>query len=223
MSRPLYFCGDPHGDFSTLLALVDSPVGTVVIVGDLELPAPVSAVLAPLFAAGFDVRYIIGNHDFDAGAHQLLWLTGDKGGHPAGDIHGKVADLEGVRTAGLGGVFKGRVWSPKVGPPKYPSRADWMAANRQRWMGGLPLHMRDVIWQEDVEMLGKQRADVLVTHEGPSSVWKDMGFSVLDDLAEAVGARWLVHGHHHHSGVSVLSNGIRVKALGIGEIWRFPG
>jgi UDP-2,3-diacylglucosamine pyrophosphatase LpxH len=98
-----------------------------------------------------------------------------------------------------------------------------MAVNRQRWQGGLPLHMRDVVWSEDVEALSKQRAEILVTHEGPSSVWKDMGFSVLDDLAAAMGAKWLIHGHHHHSGLSELPNGVRVKALGIAEIWEYPG
>jgi predicted phosphodiesterase len=221
MNRSLYFCGDPHGDFQPLLDLLYVAPGTVVIVGDLELGQPIKVTLAPLFDAGWDVRWVLGNHDSDT-CEALLHLISAKGGHPDGDLNAKVTDLEGVAVAGLGGTFKGKIWNPKVGAPKFPSRQSWMDANRQRWLGGLPIHLRDAIWHEDVQKLESQRADILVCHEGPTSVWMEMGVPALDDLGEAMGAKWLVHGHHHHSGVDQLPNGILVKALGIGEIWRFP-
>ena len=36
-------------------------------------------------------------------------------------------------------------------------------------------------------------------------------------LAAAGGARLIVHGHHHESYAAVLSNGVRVRGLGIAE------
>lgn len=106
-------------------------------------------------------------------------------------------------------------------PPMYVGRRHWLFRNApSKWRGGVPLHLRDAIWPEDVEALGKLKADVLVCREGPSSVWRDMGFSVIDDLAPRMGARLIVHGHHHHSDLSTLSNGVRIKSLEKTEVWR---
>lgn len=220
MSRLLHFVGDPHGDFASILSLAGQRVGDIVIVGGLELPAPIHAVLAPLFATGWGIHYVLGNHDSDI-CQQLDWLTGDRGGHPAGDLHARVADLGGVRVAGLGGVFKGRVWLPDE-EVRYASREDWMGRNRERWRGGLPVHLRDTIFPEDFLRLGSQRADILVCHEGPSSVWRGQGWLAIDDLANRMGARLVVHGHHHHSGSASLPNGVGVRSLGIAETWELP-
>jgi hypothetical protein len=43
------------------------------------------------------------------------------------------------------------------------------------------------IWREDIEALAAQRADVLVTHEAPSS--HPSGVAVIDALARRMGAR----------------------------------
>jgi len=51
------------------------------------------------------------------------------------------------------------------------------------------------IWPEDIETLASQKADILVTHEAPSS--HPSGSAVIDELARAMGARLIVHGHHH--------------------------
>jgi hypothetical protein len=71
------------------------------------------------------------------------------------------------------------------------------------------------IWPEDVDALSLQKADVLVTHEAPSS--HPNGVSVLDDLARAMGARLVVHGHHHITSHARSADGLRV--LGVGDTW----
>ena len=74
-------------------------------------------------------------------------------------------------------------------------------------------------------MLWDQRADILVTHEAPTSLIRDgrqLGFEVLDDLAAAMGAR-LVHGHHHHDYDSVLPNGVLVGGVGIAGVMNQHG
>ena len=47
------------------------------------------------------------------------------------------------------------------------------------------------------QRLGRLRADILVTHEAPSA--HVHGFMAIDDLAIQLGAKLVVHGHHHES------------------------
>jgi hypothetical protein len=65
--------------------------------------------------------------------------------------------------------------------------------------------------------LAAHRCDILVTHEAPTS--HPHGFAPIDALAEACGARLIVHGHHHQSYEAVLASGIRVRGLGLAEPW----
>ena len=222
--KPILFLGDPHMDFATIKAAAASyeVPGTIVCVGDFELPSSIRSpeIFGALFAAGWEIRYVIGNHDSDT-CQQFNYLIGEKGGHSEGNLHGRGVDVGVVRIAGLGGVFKGRIWLPGE-EARYESRADWLRRNPERWRGGLPLHLADAIFPEDFERMGRMRADVLVCHEGPSSVHRDMGWQAIDDLAASMRATWIVHGHHHHLSETALSNGVRVKALGIAEVWEFP-
>jgi predicted phosphodiesterase len=221
-SHPLLFAGDPHGDFRPVLLACSgyAEPGTVVIVGDLELTQPLLETLRPAVAAGWEILWILGNHDTDS-VGQYLFLASKTQGYPEGFIGNRVVRVPGgPRVAGLSGVFKGKIWRPPE-EPLYCTRDGWLRKHRERFLGGLPLHMRDTIWPEDVELLARQRADVLVCHEGPSSVHRGMGFSAIDDLAAKMGVRMIVHGHHHHSAESVLPNGVRVRSLAIGEVWRY--
>jgi hypothetical protein len=61
------------------------------------------------------------------------------------------------------------------------------------------------------------RFDVLISHEAPSS--HRHGFAAIDRLADAGGARLIVHGHHHESYVAKLANGIGVRGLAVAETW----
>ena len=214
---PILFHGDPRGEWQALYDRVATcPVaGHVVIVGDLELSRPLHDELAEIFAAGWTVSYIVGNHDTDT-CQAYGWLVDD---HPEGDLSTKVADIGGVRVAGLSGLYKKRIWLPPD-HPRYTGRRDWLVRNAPlRWRNGVPLHLRDSIWPEDVQALGRMKADILVSHEGPTSVWQDMGHSEIDRLAHRMGCRLIVHGHHHHSGMAVLGNGVAVKSLARTEVW----
>ena len=216
-NETLLFAGDPHRNFAPILrACAAHPPGMLVLVGDCDCAAPLSQHLAPAIDAGWRVRWILGNRDTDSVATYDNLL----GGLPDGDIGGRVIEAGNWRIAGLPGVFKPRVWHPiECEPPQFHTRGEFLAAlpAREHWRGGLPLWHRDTIFPEDFERLGALRCDVLVCHEAPSS--HRHGFTVIDDLAVAMGVRLIVHGHHHQSYAAVLANGIRVRGLGLAEPW----
>lgn len=219
--KPILFYGDPHNNWGPLYdacASYSDP-GHIVIVGDLELQKPLHPEISDVFDAGWSIHYILGNHDCH-GCPQYQHLVDD---HPSGHMGGKVTPIAGLQVAGLSGVFKGKVWFPPAAP-EYDNRQEWLRRNApRRWRDGLPVHMLDTIFPEDFSALKPLRADILVSHEGPSSVWKGMGFDVIDGLAKKMGASLIVHGHHHHAGDLVdLPNGVAVKSLGKAEVWELP-
>ena len=216
----LFFYGDPHGEWRPLLRADLGSEDTVVIVGDCDLDVPLKVKLAPLFARGVTVRWIVGNHDTDI----QQWYD-NLTSYPEGDLHCRVQVLSGVATAGLGGIFKGTVWYPRLGdkPPAIYSRAERLSglAHHRRWRKGLPLVARDAIYPEEYYDLAMHSASVLVSHEAPTT--HQHGFPALDELGAAMGVRWHIHGHHHRSYEAALPGGkIRVKGLAKHELWRLP-
>ena len=212
--RPLLFAGDPHRNFTPIIrACAALPPGTLVLVGDLDLPRPLDQVLSAVIERGWDVRWILGNHDTETEAAFDHLTSHD------GDFGLRVIQAGSVRLAGLPGVFKPRVWHPHDGPAAYATRTAFQQAlpPGELWRGGLPLFHRDTIFPEDFDRLAALRFDVLVCHEAPSC--HPHGFSEIDMLAAACGARWIVHGHHHQSYQAVLPNGINVRGLGLAEPW----
>ncbi|WP_037452149.1 metallophosphoesterase family protein [Skermanella stibiiresistens] len=217
----ILFCGDPHGSYSQIIrAVAAKRPAAVVIVGDHDLEQPLDEVLAPVLDAGVRVWWIPGNHDGD----RVHWYCNlfDSGLGDA-NLHGRVAEVApGLRIAGLGGVFRGRIWHPSEGDgaPRFPDRESYLDAlpPGHRWRGGLPLAQRVSIWWEDYQKLRAERADVLVCHEAPSS--HRHGFGVLDDLARSMGARLIVHGHHHIGYQAMLPAGLRVIGIGRAGLWR---
>jgi hypothetical protein len=218
---PILFAGDPHRNFAPILRACDPlPAGTLIIVGDCDCPAPLSQIMAPLLERGWDIRWILGNHDTETEA-----AFDNLCGSP-GDLGLRVNSVGDLRIAGLPGVFKPRVWYPRPEPgqeriesPSFQTRAAFQASLRPHevWRGGLPLWHRDTIFPEDFEALSATACDILVTHEAPSS--HPHGFGVIDSLAAACGARLIVHGHLHSSYAAVLPNGVRVRGLGLAEPW----
>ena len=209
----ILFAGDPHRNFSPILrACAAHPPGTLILLGDCDLPAPLGDIFAPAIDGGWDVRWILGNHDTETAAPY------DNLTHHSGDLGLRVTTIGGVRIAGLPGVFKPRVWQPGE-MPSFRTRAAFQAALRphEPWRGGLPLFHRDTIFPEDFDRLAAQRFDILVSHEAPSS--HPHGYMVIDALAKASGASLIVHGHHHQSYAAQLPNGISVRGLGLSEPW----
>ncbi len=223
MRRPILFAGDPHRNFTPILrACLTREPGTVILLGDCACPSPLPVIMAPALAAGWDVRWILGNHDTETEAA----FDNLAGAHPAGDLGLRITDVQGVRIAGLPGVFRPRVWYPRadtpadaIEPPRFQTRAAFLATLRpdEQWRGGLPLWHRDTIFPEDISRLSAERCDILVAHEAPTS--HPHGFAAIDHLAHACGARLIVHGHHHRPYTATLADGIAVRGLGLAEVW----
>ncbi len=222
----ILFAGDPHRNFSPIVrACLALPPSTLVLLGDQDCARPMTEEMAAVIANGWRVHWILGNHDCETEtAYDNL-----VGNHPEGDLGFRVVELDGLRVAGLPGVFKPSVWHPRseagseqIDPPRFRDRVAFLAAQpKQRWWrGGMPLWHRDTIFPDDVDRLSQQKFDVLATHEAPSS--HRHGFAAIDDLAASGGARLIVHGHHHDSYMATLPNGIAVRGLGLCELWELP-
>lgn len=179
---------------------------------------------APILAQGVRLHWLHGNHDADGGPEMWLNLA-DPARNPAsasGALHGRVKVIDGLRVAGLGGTFRARVWAPP-NPPRLHARSEleadlatlgpeWTPEARMALCGALSAM---AIWPEDVEALAQQRADVLVTHEAPTS--HPDGSAVIDDLARRMGATLIVHGHHHVTYRAQSLDGL--QSQGVAAAW----
>lgn len=223
----LIFIGDIHQDWQRIeagLAALPTPPRAAVLLGDIECAQPLDREAAPLLDRGVAVYWIHGNHDYDAGSEMWANLAApERNPRTApGALHKRVVEIGGIRVAGLGGTFVPEVWRGNA-PPKL-RRRDELAADLPRSrpelsperLAALARFLADTaIWAEDVDSLAAQRADVLVTHEAPSS--HPEGMRVLDDLARAMGARLIVHGHHHVTTHARAEDGL--QALSVGDGW----
>lgn len=189
----IYFFGDTHGCFDHVLDVVgrDHPAA-VVFLGDLQAQRPLEIELASILDKT-EVWYIHGNHDTDSEAdYDNLFgsALADR------NLHGRVVEIDGLRIAGLGGIFRGQVWAPP-GEWLHERPEDFTArcGKGNLWRGGLPRKHRSSIFPSDYFNLVGQRADILVTHEAPSA--HPHGFDAIDELARSLGVSKAFHGHHH--------------------------
>ena len=193
---PLLFCGDPHGQWQHIIdAALDADARSVILLGDLEPARPLHIELAAIWER---VWFIHGNHDTDNPENFAnVWRSE----HTERHLHGRVVTLPcGTRIAGLGGIFRGAVWNPKDHQaPKFLNRQahGHMTPSHLQWQAGAPLKHWSSIYPDEVEQLGQQQADILITHEAPG--YHEYGFLELDDLARRMGVRMSVHGHQHDS------------------------
>jgi len=196
------FVGDPHGQYAKVLQIIKrTQPEAVIFLGDMGADAPLEKVLAPILDLT-EAWFIHGNHDTDTDEDYEYTFGSDLADR---NLHGRVEDVAGYRIAGLGGVFRSKVWHPELGvnngQPKWDKRETYMhyqPSNIKRASqkyGGLPRQHNSSIWYEDVEFLSQQQADILVTHEAPSC--HRHGFSTLDELALSMGVSRMFHGHHH--------------------------
>ncbi len=215
----IFFCGDPHGRFEHVIAAVlEHRPRAVVFLGDLQPPGPLDEVMARVLDLT-EIWWIPGNHDTDSDLyHDRLWRSS----LGARNLHGRVAEVAGVRIAGLGGVFRGQIWMPPA-EPNYPTPASFIArAGRGNlWRGGLPRRHRSTIFSATYEALAKQRADVLITHEAPS--WHAKGFGLIDRLARQIGATASFHGHQHETRYYGEAEGLRPYGVGLRGIVDLEG
>lgn len=228
----IWFCGDVHGDLRklrrSLAAATDKP-RALILLGDLDPPEPVGQWLAPLADEGTDVWFIHGNHETDS---NLLYGNMFLSSGIERNLDGRVVEICGLRIAGLGGIFREQAWYPP-GAPKFES----YAAMAEHLLGQMPTRLRgeslpaqavmDVarsgrlrkhrssIFPDVYHRLADTTADVLVVHEAPSC--HPYGFEAIDLLAQAMGVRWVLHGHHHDSlDYSAHRERMGFSAIGVG-------
>lgn len=198
----ILFFGDNHGHFDHIVAAVErEKPDAIVLLGDIQAQRPLEVELAPILGKT-TIRFIHGNHDTDSD-FDFRHLFESKLAH--WNLHGRVEEIAGVRIAGLGGIFRGKIWMPPADPSfgafdEWRKSLSWGVSARDRHMMGLvegPLArtQRSTIFPDIYDRLALERADVLVTHEAPSC--HPYGFTAIDELARALGAETSFHGHHH--------------------------
>lgn len=182
----IFLCGDPHGDFSFVIAAVlKYRPDAIVLLGDLMPDHPLSEVLKPILDMT-EVWLIHGNHD----VHRAHFAHVFEDPLMARNLHGRVATVAGLRIAGLGGIFtaKSEVWES---PEHYLRHCP----KSNRLNDGLPRNMRATIFPSEVAALSQQKADILVTHEGPH--WHPFGKRKISDMAASMDLTAAFHGHLH--------------------------
>ena len=107
----IYFLGDVHGNFDHILPAIsegsEDEQKTVIFLGDMEPQTPFEDCIRPLLDTGVAVWMIHGNHDTDS---EENWRNLQDSQHR--NLHGRVVEIEGLRVAGLGGIFRGDIWYP---------------------------------------------------------------------------------------------------------------
>lgn len=206
--RSILFAGDPHGDFRPLIRAVHQHrPEAVVMLGDYDLEHPLECYLRDI-ADFCEIWWIAGNHEFETpNRHRFLFNSAfaDRG------LHLTVQDIAGLKIAGLGGIFLGRVWYPPH-PPKWRSKKHYLSRQPPHIRNaGLSLKYQSAIWHDEVQRLKKLEADILVTHEAPCS--HKHGFIAIDELAEALGVSKVFHGHLHEHYAAPIRRGIIVHGV----------
>lgn len=194
MKHRVLFFGDLHGGFDHCLPIVEQyRPQAVILLGDIEAPEPLHEMFSALRELT-QVWWIHGNHDTDAEVYYDNLFASELAPY---NLDGRVVKIAGIRFAGLGGVFRGKIWHPANACWNYFSPEDYIndAKPRDLWRGGVSLRNRSSIFPQTYMNLRCQQADILVTHEAPSC--NRFGFSVIDRLARQMGVCAIFHGHHH--------------------------
>ncbi len=207
--KKILFAGDPHGNFNPLIDAVKRYLPeAIVLLGDYDLKRPLEHYIYSIMDKT-QVWWIPGNHDFDIPLHHENLFSSQLSKN---SLHLKIKDIAGLRIAGLGGIFLGRVWYPPTAP-KWKSKKDFIRGQHSdSKFSGLSLKLESAIWPDEVAKLKELKADILVTHEAPRS--HRHGFIAIDQLAEAMGVKKVFHGHLHEHYAAQIRKGIKVFGVG---------
>ena len=161
--------------------------------GDLEAQQPLHIELEQVLKLT-QVWWIHGNHDTDS---ELVYDNLFASELADRNLSGRVVEVAGRRIAGLGGVFRGKIWLPHHECWNYFSTQEFFECSnpRSHWREGISLKQRSSIFPEEYMQLRTQKSDILVSHEAPSC--NKYGFAAIDRLARQLGAQAVFHGHHH--------------------------
>lgn len=209
--------GDVHGDFKHVLPVVQKEKpAAVIFLGDLDLDRPFEQEAAQIMKLT-EVYFIHGNHDTDSQDKHDYLLNSRLADR---NLHGRVVEIDGIKVAGLGGIFSQAIWLPKDdvdAPSHYDNYNAFVEAEIQAslWkegklngtlnkdfkekespvLTGKRLTHKSTIFQDDWMNLYGQEADILVTHEAPDC--HPYGFAGITELARGMKVSKTFHGHHH--------------------------
>jgi predicted phosphodiesterase len=216
--KKILFAGDPHGDFEPLISAVKKcQPEAVILLGDYDLKKPLQYYIQDVLGET-KVWWIPGNHDFDPPEHHYNLFSSQLSEQ---SLHLKVVDIAGIRIAGLGGIFLGRVWYPPH-RPKWDSKQHYLnSISSASGSAELSLKYQSAIWHDEWSELKELKADILVTHEAPRS--HRHGFIAIDQLAEAMGVRKVYHGHLHEHYSAKIRNGIQVVGVRNAKVVNLQG
>ena len=229
--------GDVHGYFNHVLPIVQKlKPAAIIFLGDLDLDRPFEQEVADVMKLT-ELYFIHGNHDTDsAEKHDFLFNSSiaDR------NLHNRVVEIDGLKVAGLGGVFREKIWWPKDdanAASNYDNYEAYIKAEMQasRWqeirrqralcndsgtinshaLVGKRLTHRSTIFYDDWLNLYSQQAEILVTHEAPCC--HPYGFVGLTELAKGMKVQKTFHGHHHDRlDYSVHNERLGFEAHGVG-------
>ncbi|MDP9605541.1 UNVERIFIED_ORG: Icc-related predicted phosphoesterase [Variovorax paradoxus] len=207
----LMFFGDPHGDLEPVIIAVERfQPEAIVLLGDIQARQPLHVELGSILELT-EVWFIHGNHDTDADDdYDNLW-----GSELATrNLHGRIVEIAGYKVAGLGGIFRSKIWDPRRPIEEAAFRSsDAMRRTmkrEERWRDGISRKHRSSIFPNDYQQLVRSGpADILVTHEAPAV--HPHGWRAINELAEALGVQLVVHGHHHQN-IDYLAEGLMTAA-----------
>lgn len=221
----LWQCGDTHGRFEHVIEAVleahdrGCPPDALIFLGDLECAQPLHIELQEIIGLGLNVWFIPGNHDTDSNSS---WNALTSGNMADRNLHGRVETISGEKVAGLGGIFRSRIWAPPAEPnfrsydawrkdlmKKRPTR-DWGLAEATE-----ERRHKTTIFPVVFDCLAKQHADILVTHEATSC--HPYGWEAIADLGRQMKVKWHFHGHlHDNQDYSAHFDRLGFQTYGIG-------
>jgi predicted phosphodiesterase len=210
----ILFAADAHGQFAPIIDAADK-ASAIILLGDQEPEYDLAEELGPDVAE--KTWWIYGNHDSD----DPLYIKHHESMADR-NLHCRVAELDGLKVAGLGGTFSPEILDIEFDTPLDMLGSVWPLLSRHLKLNTgeprIPTALDlTTIFAEDLfslsRMAGEERIDILVSHEAPES--HPRGYQMIGDLARMLGVKLLAHGHHHERYDAELAGGIKVVGVGL--------
>jgi Icc-related predicted phosphoesterase len=195
--------GDIHGNIGHILpAVIAEKASAIILLGDIQAQRPLHLELAEVMKVT-EVYWIHGNHDNDSQSDYDNLFNSELADR---NLHGKIVEIDGLKVAGLGGIFREHIWRPVpvTAEPLHISYAAYEAhlkeqvrykkISEQKRTHELFKHKTSIFYEDWINLYGQQ-ADILVTHEAPSC--HPYGFEAIDVLARSMKIKCSFHAHHH--------------------------
>lgn len=195
--------GDVHGNIGHILpAVIAEKASAIILLGDIQAQLPLHEELKEVMQHT-EVYWIPGNHDNDSQSDYDNLFNSELADR---NIHGKIVEIDGLKVAGLGGIFREHIWRPVpvTAEPLHVSYAAFEAHLKSQYQYGkiskqkraneLSKHKTTIFYEDWAKLYGHE-ADILVTHEAPSC--HPFGFEAIDVLARSMKITRTFHGHHH--------------------------